>query len=207
MRSNAAELRELLHHALTVGSERQQIIGLQNAGQSVAQQFMAAGQRVILKDFSLHFALLNILLVVQELLLLRGAPVSEDSPSTPRISSPLSPQFRDSQRYLQYQRGLINLHRETGIPPTIKVLNGEVSRTGDLAVAGGTYSDIWLGLWLGEEKVFNCFDPPKKYHLKVSLGRPKSFAKCQIIRSSGQKGRCPKFHILAFLISVYFIAF
>lgn len=24
---------------------------------------------------------------------------------------------------------------------------------GELAVAGGTYSDIWVGMWLGEEKV------------------------------------------------------
>ena len=69
----------------------------------------------------------------------------------------LLPQVHDSQRYLQYQRGLINLHRETGIPPTIKVLNGEVYKTGELAVAGGTYSDIWLGLWLGEEKVLNYY--------------------------------------------------
>lgn len=46
MRSNTAELRDLLHDALTVRSERQQIIDLQNAGQPVAQQFMAAGQRV-----------------------------------------------------------------------------------------------------------------------------------------------------------------
>ncbi|KAJ3517797.1 hypothetical protein NLJ89_g281 [Agrocybe chaxingu] len=56
-------------------------------------------------------------------------------------------------KYLQYQRGLINLHRETGVPPTIKVLNGEVTKHGDLAIAGGVYSDIWAGKWLGEEKV------------------------------------------------------
>jgi serine/threonine protein kinase len=105
---------------------------LQNTGQAVAQQFMAAGQR--------------------ELLLLRESPDLGDNTAIPRMTSPL-PQIHDSQRYLQYQRGLINLHRETGIPPTIKVLNGEVSKTGELAVAGGTYSDIWLGLWLREEKV------------------------------------------------------
>jgi hypothetical protein len=48
---------------------------------------------------------------------------------------------------------LINLHRVTGIPPTVKLLNGEVTKEGELAVAGGTYSDIWSGTWLGEEKV------------------------------------------------------
>lgn len=47
----------------------------------------------------------------------------------------------------------MNLHRETGIPPIIKVLDGEVTKVGSLAVAGGTYSDIWVGMWLGEEKV------------------------------------------------------
>jgi hypothetical protein len=69
-----------------------------------------------------------------------------------RSTSP-PPQPNDSQRYLQYRRGLINLHRFTGIPPSVKVLNGEVTKTGDLAIAGGTYSDIWLGTWMGEEKV------------------------------------------------------
>ena len=72
-------------------------------------------------------------------------------------SSHSVPVVYDSQRYLQYQRGLINLHRETGIPPSIKVLNGEVVRKGDFAVAGGAYSDIWVGMWLGEEKVSHIF--------------------------------------------------
>lgn len=72
--------------------------------------------------------------------------------ATERSSSPL-PLPQDSQSYLQYQRGLMNLHHVTGIPPTVKVLNGEVTKEGELAVAGGTYSDIWLGTWLGEEKV------------------------------------------------------
>ena len=66
----------------------------------------------------------------------------------------------DSQRYLEQQRevvqrGLIQLHQLTGIPPSIKLMNGEVRRIGDLAVAGGTYSDIWQGLWLGQKKVKN----------------------------------------------------
>ena len=91
-----------------------------------------------------------------ELQLLRETPSSRDDALVPRTTS-LLPQIHDSQQYLQYQRGLINLHRETGIPPTIKVLNGEVYKTEELAVAGGIYSDIWLGLWLGEEKVFNTF--------------------------------------------------
>jgi hypothetical protein len=64
-----------------------------------------------------------------------------------------APQIRDCQQYLQYQRDLITLHRETGIPPTIKKLDGEVTRTSESPLAGGMYSDIWMGLWLEEEKV------------------------------------------------------
>ncbi|KAF8906038.1 TKL/TKL-ccin protein kinase [Gymnopilus junonius] len=131
MRSNTAELRDLLLQALNGKSETQQIIELQNAGQHVAEQFMAAGQ--------------------QELRLLRES-IADDDVLIPRSTSPLA-FVNHSQRYLEYQRGLIKLHRETGIPPTIKILNGEVIRNGELAVAGGTYSDIWVGLWLGEEKV------------------------------------------------------
>jgi hypothetical protein len=61
---------------------------------------------------------------------------------------------RDGERYLQYQRGLIDLHLTTGIPPTVKILDGEITKQSDLAIAGGTYSDIWLGVWLGERKVW-----------------------------------------------------
>lgn len=47
MRSNTAELRDLLLQALSGRSETQQIIELQNAGQHVAEHFMAAGQQVV----------------------------------------------------------------------------------------------------------------------------------------------------------------
>ncbi|CAA7267978.1 unnamed protein product [Cyclocybe aegerita] len=132
MRSNTAELSDLLLRILTVQSETRTIIEMQNSGQPVAEQFMRAGQ--------------------QELSLLRQADGTRGVMYTPRTASP-TPHATDSQRYLQYQRGLITLHRETGIPPTIKVLNGEVTKYGDLAIAGGVYSDIWAGKWLGEEKV------------------------------------------------------
>ena len=80
---------------------------------------------------------------------LMAADIRTDSP--PPLPS-------DSQRYLEQQRevvqrGLIQLHELTGILPSIKLMNGEVKRIGDLAVAGGTYSDIWQGLWLGQKKV------------------------------------------------------
>lgn len=87
---------------------------------------------------------------------LRITGVSERSEaigSEIRTSTPVSPHPQDSQAYLQYQRGLVNLHRMTGVPPSIKILNGEVRRTSDNAVIGGVYSDIWQGTWLEEEKV------------------------------------------------------
>jgi hypothetical protein len=78
--------------------------------------------------------------------------VEEPMPVDTIVSLP-PPEPRDGERYLQYQRGLINLHLTTGIPPTVKILDGEVTKQGDLAIAGGTYSDIWLGVWLSEKKV------------------------------------------------------
>jgi len=46
MRSNTAELRDLLIQALTVKSEMQKIVEMQNAGEHVAERFMEAGQLV-----------------------------------------------------------------------------------------------------------------------------------------------------------------
>lgn len=46
MKSNAAELRDLLIQVLTVKSETQQIVEMQKAGEHVAERFMEAGQRV-----------------------------------------------------------------------------------------------------------------------------------------------------------------
>ncbi|KAG5644520.1 hypothetical protein DXG03_008262 [Asterophora parasitica] len=66
-------------------------------------------------------------------------------------SPPLLP--TDGHRYLEYQRGLFELHNLTGIPPIVKVLNGEIVKVGDVPIAGGTYCDVWEGRWLGKKKV------------------------------------------------------
>ncbi|KAI0075454.1 kinase-like protein [Panus rudis PR-1116 ss-1] len=74
---------------------------------------------------------------------------------------PSATTFREGQRvqpelpaqYRQFQEGLAHLHRATGIPPSVKILDGEVVRLGVLPLAGGTYSDIWEGTWLGDQKV------------------------------------------------------
>ncbi|TFK42824.1 TKL/TKL-ccin protein kinase [Crucibulum laeve] len=130
IRSNSDEMKELLFQLLTNRAETQRIIELQNSGEHIAEDIMGAGQRELAE-----------MRTQQELMV-----------TSVRSMSP-SPQPRDSQQYLQYQRSLINFHRLTGIPPTVKCLNGEVAKSGDLAIAGGTYSDIWQGTWLGEEKV------------------------------------------------------
>ncbi|KIJ99573.1 hypothetical protein K443DRAFT_163937 [Laccaria amethystina LaAM-08-1] len=132
--NNHSELRELLLQVLTNTTETQNIVNMQIAGEPAAEKIMEAGQI--------------------ELRSLRESshPPTNMIIATERSSSP-PPLPQDNQRYLQYQRGLINLHRVTGIPPTVKLLNGEVTKEGELAVAGGTYNDIWSGTWLGEEKV------------------------------------------------------
>ena len=80
---------------------------------------------------------------------------SSSPPPGPHLPAP-PPQ--DNQRYLQYQHGLFKLHQITGIPPSVKILDGEVTKVGELAVTGGTYSDVWQGQWLGEEKVRGHLD-------------------------------------------------
>lgn len=96
------------------------------------------------------------------------------------------PEPRDSERYLQYQRGLINLHRTTGIPPTVKRLNGEITKLGDLAVAGGTYSDIWLGMWLCEKKV-RLILILTNYDLSTHSGCIESSPQYKSVRSESSK--------------------
>lgn len=67
---------------------------------------------------------------------------------------------KNGERYLEYQRSIMDLHRVTGLPPSVKTLNGEITKEGDLAVAGGAYSDVWKGKWLGEEEVISLSQTP-----------------------------------------------
>jgi hypothetical protein len=78
-----------------------------------------------------------------------SSPVPMSPPGSPITAA--SKSF--SQQYLEMQRGLINLHRMGAIVPTVKILDGEIVKLDDIPVAGGTYSDIWLGRWFDEEKV------------------------------------------------------
>lgn len=177
MRSNSADTRDLLLSILNIQSERQQLVDMQKNGQHIAEQVMAAGQEVIYPVSAL--GLLN-----NQIQLLRQ---SRDR----NITMGDTPSIHDSQRFLQYQRDLVTLHRETGIPPTIKRLDGEVTRTSELAVAGGMYSDIWMGLWLGEEKV--CHEKRSTLNIPFigpsTTGRFESYQKHEKIRSDDKEGR------------------
>ncbi|KAK7683307.1 hypothetical protein QCA50_013569 [Cerrena zonata] len=51
------------------------------------------------------------------------------------------------------ERALTELYRKLKIPPTIKILDGEVTREDSIPMSGGLYSDVWIGWWLSETKV------------------------------------------------------
>ncbi|KAL0947261.1 hypothetical protein HGRIS_013382 [Hohenbuehelia grisea] len=128
--SNHDELKELLHNILASSREMRQVVEMQASGEPAAEVIMAAGQH--------------------ELRSMRNSfGVDGRAPD----GGVRRNQTCDDNLYLQYQQSLMNLHKETGIPPSVKILNGEVTKIGELAIAGGTYSDVWLGTWLGSEKV------------------------------------------------------
>ncbi|KAF4576900.1 hypothetical protein EYR36_000501 [Pleurotus pulmonarius] len=130
------ELREMIGLILTSRQDMSQVVEMQANGEHAAEIVMQAAQH--------------------ELRDMREAAVSHvDARSE-------LPMPKDGERYLEYQRGLMNLHRATGLPPSVKVLNGEITKAGDLAVAGGAYSDVWKGKWLGEEEVIFWVRLPEK---------------------------------------------
>ncbi|GLB35197.1 putative protein tyrosine kinase [Lyophyllum shimeji] len=137
--SHFEEIRGLIHQVLANrAGELGQVRDMQAAGEHVAERIMLEGQRELQ---TLREANNELMTNVQSHIHIGSRP-----------SSP-PPLPKDGQRYLEYQRGLFELHQLTGIPPSVKVLNGEVVKIGDLAIAGGTYSDIWQGIWLGKKKV------------------------------------------------------
>lgn len=70
------------------------------------------------------------------------------------------PEIQYPDAYLETQRGLSQLHYLTGILPTVKILNGMVKKLDQIPVAGGIYSDVYLGYWLGDQKVSLTFSTP-----------------------------------------------
>lgn len=78
-----------------------------------------------------------------------GTPDKPSDSPEPQSSKPQ----RKYERYLQYQRGLMNLHRATGIPPSVKTPNSEIIIAHDPPIAGGTHGDRRKEKWSEKQKV------------------------------------------------------
>lgn len=64
-----------------------------------------------------------------------------------------SPDVLRTPAYIEMERGMSQLYAITKVPPTVRNLNGEITRPDELPYSGGTYSDVWVGYWLGDQKV------------------------------------------------------
>ncbi|THH26362.1 hypothetical protein EUX98_g7824 [Antrodiella citrinella] len=135
--SNQEELRIMLHSLLRNPNNVAQLAELERAGSHVALPVMNAGQR--------QLELMNEELLTQASITraMNGAG-GEDN---------FSPEIQYPAAFLETQRGLSQLHHLTGILPTVKILNGMVNKLDQMPVAGGIYSDVYLGYWLGDRKV------------------------------------------------------
>ncbi|KIJ34640.1 hypothetical protein M422DRAFT_34989 [Sphaerobolus stellatus SS14] len=60
---------------------------------------------------------------------------------------------RGSPTYTEFQDYVLNFHQVTGVMPTIPNLNQEIVRMEGPPIAGGTYSEVSKGLWLGKIEV------------------------------------------------------
>ncbi|KZT20257.1 TKL/TKL-ccin protein kinase [Neolentinus lepideus HHB14362 ss-1] len=130
-RTDAAEMRDLLYQILQSQQEIRQIADMQQAGEDAARRIMTAGQR--------------------ELRTLRQTGIKTDANRSADDSMSRAERFSEEAENLQH--GLAQIHRLTGIPPSVKVLDGEVVKTDDMPIVGGTFTDVWRGVWLGTEKV------------------------------------------------------
>ncbi|KAF9444679.1 kinase-like protein [Macrolepiota fuliginosa MF-IS2] len=129
------ESREILLKIFESQVEMQRIVTLHQAGQPAARDLMKNGQEM-LREIRLE---------------LQGS--TGPGPSSAPSSSSAPNRQVAAQQCREMQRGLAMLHRMTAIPPSNKILDGEVRKTDNLAIAGGSSSDIWRGLWLDEMKV------------------------------------------------------
>ncbi|KAF5357891.1 hypothetical protein D9756_001785 [Leucocoprinus leucothites] len=145
---NQVENRELLLQILASADDMKRIVALHRAGESsIAEEIMQEGQeglRVMRRQ--LVSSPQSTILTDLDVRTLSPIPMS------PKPSL-VEPDKQSSQQYLAMKRGLIQLHRMGAVLPAVKVLDGEIVKLDDIPVAGGTYSDIWLGRWLDEEKV------------------------------------------------------
>jgi len=142
-----AENKEMLQQILANQQNLAQVVQLHKAGESIAREVMEEGQKVI---YTLSLSL-SFYFPLNENTFFFSQKVLKHMRSTSSDGSFLW--NSNEKRYLDVQRGLMNLHDLTGIPPLIKILDGEIKKMGELAVAGGPSSDIWRGIWLGQKRV------------------------------------------------------
>ncbi|KAF6764956.1 TKL/TKL-ccin protein kinase [Ephemerocybe angulata] len=129
--AGVAEVREMLLQFLSPGLEPGIARALHDHDPLADSRLMEAGQQ-------------RLRTMMQPLM------ISNVLTSSPGPSSPIAlPDTRDEQQYRRCEEALFAFHARTGTLPAIKILDSEITKSGDLAVAGGTYSDIWLGKWLG----------------------------------------------------------
>ncbi|KZT06155.1 kinase-like protein [Laetiporus sulphureus 93-53] len=62
-------------------------------------------------------------------------------------------EYLTQEDYDSYRDRLVRFQHLTGIPPTIKLLNGQIEKLGDEPIEWGSYSQLWNGRWLGRIKV------------------------------------------------------
>ncbi|KAJ3545922.1 hypothetical protein NMY22_g2256 [Coprinellus aureogranulatus] len=141
------QLRELIStfvntRQTSLPSELEISLGMvENNGSNDFEQLMEAGQqglRCVMKQS------------------IGSSPMIADKlVDSPGPSSPIPSRggSADTHEVEKWQTTLYNFHVQTGVLPTCKVINGEVTRTSDMAVDGGVYSDIWQGLYLNHGKV------------------------------------------------------
>ncbi|KAF7983136.1 hypothetical protein HWV62_24109 [Athelia sp. TMB] len=170
-RGTSAHTEELLMQILTSHEAMREVMMMESQGEHVAGRLMEAGQ---LRMQQLNSrTLLSPRTSSERYGRVSPSPGSgraspqPNRPSTSTTSTPrASPLPRDMfvdrkatsspppmQERDQIRRALYELHKLTGVPPSVKILDGEVEKVGELAVTGGTYSDIWEGTWMGQEKV------------------------------------------------------
>ncbi|KAK7689173.1 hypothetical protein QCA50_007864 [Cerrena zonata] len=136
-------IAELLHLVATRPSEGlDRIQRMEQDGEHIAGHVMEQGQQVLrqLREQDP---------TPQPQYQRRGTNSSQSS----RITfMPQDPPER-SQEYNELQHALGELYKRLRVLPQVQNLNGEVTRMGDIPVSGGTYSDVWIGEWMGEQKV------------------------------------------------------
>ncbi|EGN92019.1 hypothetical protein SERLA73DRAFT_191727 [Serpula lacrymans var. lacrymans S7.3] len=136
IQAHTAGIKETLLDLLTNQQEITRAVQNHQAGGSMARDLMRAGQEQMIR--------LESNLPQESFMVRPGARPPSPPPSPARTEQ------------LQIQQALMNLQRLTSMAPSIKILDGQVTREGDMAVAGGPYSDVWLGSWLGVKVALKC---------------------------------------------------